>query len=89
MIAAKSQRRAAVIGEHEERGAVRPQAAEDHAVDRGGHAVLANAEVQVAAARIVGRKIAARFVEREQRFGRRREVGRAAQQPGDALGEWH
>ena len=80
-------RRAAVVAEDEERGAVAPQAAEDHAVDRGGHAVLADAEVEVAAAGVVGREVAAGFVEREQRLGRGREVGRAAEQPGNVLGE--
>ena len=47
-------RRPAVVGEDKERRAERPQAAEHHAVDGGDHAVLADAEVHVAAAGIVG-----------------------------------
>ena len=43
--------------------------------------MLADAEMQVAAARRVGFEIAGAF-EGETRLGRRREVGRAADQPG-------
>ena len=71
-----------IVAEDEERGAVRPQAAEGHAVDGGGHAVLADAEVEVAAAVVVGAEVAD-LVEGEQRLGRGREVGRAAEEPGD------
>ena len=46
--------RAAVVGEHEERAADREHAAvERHAVHRGGHGVLADAEVDLAAAGLV------------------------------------
>ena len=46
----------------------------------GAHGVLANAEMQVAAAVVVGLEVAGAF-ERQARLGRGRKIGRAADQP--------
>ena len=51
------------------------------------HGVLANAEVQIAAAVLVRLQIAG-ALEREPRLGRRREIGRAADQPRDNATQW-
>ena len=53
-----------VVGEDEKRRAERPQAGQAHAVDERGHAVLANAEVHVAAVVVSGLEVASTVHER-------------------------
>ena len=78
------QRRLEVVEEHEEGGAVGPQARERHPVAGRGHAVLANPEVEIAA-RVAAVAEVAR--PRHERHRRRGEVGRAAQEPGHRAAE--
>ena len=69
-------RRAAVIGEHQERAGIGDDAAmQRHAVHRGGHAVLADAVVDEAAGEIGGRHRLHRLGARVVGAG---EIGRAA-----------
>ena len=77
-------RRPHVVGEDQEGRAERAQAGERHAVADRAHAVLANAEMHVAAAR---RRRAERFGPLDRRLGRRREIGGAADEPGAHLGD--
>ena len=58
--------------------------AERHAIQRGGHDVLANTEVEVPTAVVVGLEIS-RISEREPRFCGWSEIGSAAHQPWDIL----
>ena len=73
-----------VVGEDQEARAERPQLGERHAVQGGAHRVLADAEVQVAAAVIVRLEVAG-VVEGQPGLGGGRQVGRAADQPGEVL----
>ena len=57
-----------------------------HPVHDGPHGVLADAEVEVAAAVAVGLEIA-RPLEGHVRLGRGGEIGGASDQPGDVLGD--
>ena len=68
-------RRPAVVAEDEERRAVGPHLGQRHAVEDRAHGVLADAEVEVAAAVVAGLEIAG-AVEGQQRLGRRGQVGR-------------
>ena len=86
MIAREADRRAAVVAEDQKARAVRPHLRERHAVEDRAHRVLADAEVEVAAAVVLGLEIAG-AVEREPRLRRGREVGRAADQPRNVLGD--
>ena len=78
------QRRLEVVEEHEEGGAVGPQARQRHAVAGRGHPVLADPEVEVAAGVAVVAEVARSRHERHRRGG---EVGRAAQEPGHRAAE--
>ncbi len=79
------QRAAHVVGEREERRAVRDDAAvQRHAVQDAGHAVLADAEVQVPARAVEARE-RARLV--DEGLGRAREIGRAAPQLRQVRGQ--
>ena len=80
----QADRRPHVIGEDEERGAERAQPGEGHAVDDRAHGMLADAEVQIAAAVAAGLEIAAAVNKRERRGG---QVGRPAHQPRQPLGD--
>ena len=72
-----------VVGEDEEGAAVGDHAAvQSHAVDDGAHGVLPHAEVHVAPAPLVEAQVAVAF---EVGVGRRGEVGRAADEGGQAL----
>ena len=62
----QTNRRPHVVGEDEERRAVRAQTRQRHAVDDRAHGVLANAEVEVAAAVIALLEVAAIL---DQRLG--------------------
>ena len=75
----ETQRRPQVIGKDKERGAVRNQSAQGHAVHDGAHGVFADAKVEVAPAEIAGLEILFTF---DQSVGGRRQVRRAAQQGG-------
>src|SRR5438034_8861722 len=78
--------RTAVVAEDQEAGAVGAYLREREAVQDGAHGVLANAEMQVPPGIAAGPEVA-RALEGEARLGRRREIGRATEQPGDVLGD--
>ena len=73
---------ARVVGEHEERAAVRNEpAVRSEAVHDGGHAELAHAVKEIVAARVGRRQ---RLRELVQRVVRAREIGGAAESSGSA-----
>ena len=76
--------RARIIAEDEERGAEGAQLRYRHPVDRRGHRVLANAEVQIPAAARARLEVAG-ALEGQDRLVRGTEIRRAAEQPGDVL----
>ena len=82
----QADRHPAVVAEDQEAGAERPHLDQRHAVHDGPHGVLADAEVEVAAAVAAGLEIAGPF-EGHVGLGRRGQVGGAADQPGDVLGD--
>ena len=73
-----------IVAEDEERRAERPQLRQRKPVDDRRHGVLANAEMQIPAAGVVGLEIAGAG-EFERGPVRGPEIGRAAQEPGDVL----
>ena len=70
-----------VVGKDQEARAEGADLGQREPVQDRAHGVLANAEMQIAAARRVGFEIAGAF-EREAGLGRGREIGGAADQPG-------
>ena len=77
---------AAIVAEDEESGPIGPDLGERHPVHHRAHRVLADAEVEVATAVLVRREVARPF-EGEAGLGGRRQVGRSAHQPGNALSQ--
>ena len=75
-----------VVAEDEEGRAERPQLRQRQPVHDRAHRVLADAEVQVPAARAGGLEISGAG-ERQRRLVRRAEVGRATEEPRDVLRE--
>ena len=75
-----------IVAEDEEGRAEGPQLGQRQAVDDRRHGVLADAEMEIAAAGTAGLEVA-RAGELQRRLVRRAEVGRAAQEPGNVLGE--
>ena len=73
-----------VVGEDEEARPERPELGERHPVRDRRRGVLADAEVEVAPAPLVGLEVAG-AVERQARLRRGREVGGTAEQPGHVL----
>ena len=73
-----------VVGEDQEARPVRAQLRQRHAVRDRGRRVLADPEVEVASAAALGLEVA-RAVERQVRLRRRRQVGRAADDPRHCL----
>ncbi len=79
-------RRPCIIAEDEEGSAEGADLRQGEPVDRCGHGVLANAEMQVAPAERARFEVAG-ALEGQQRLVRRAEVGRAAHEPRDILRE--
>ncbi len=75
-----------VFGEDEEPGAERAQLRQRHPVHDRAHRVLADPEMQVPAAGLLGREVAG-ALERQPGLRRGREVGRPAHEPRDARSE--
>ncbi len=78
---AQPQRGLQVVAENEIGGAVGTKLGEREPVENRRHGVLADAEVKIAAAILVGFEISG-SLEGEAGFGRRREVGGTSDQPG-------
>ena len=79
-------RRPRVVAEDEEGRAESPQLGQRHPVDDRRHGMLADAEMQVPAAGTAGLEVAGAR-EFQRRLVRGAEVRRAADEPGDVLGE--
>ena len=79
-------RRPGIVAEDEEGRAERPQLGQRHAVDDRRHGMLADAEMEIAAAGAAGLEVAGAG-ELQRRLVRRAEVGRAAEEPGNVLGQ--
>jgi hypothetical protein len=75
-----------VVAEDEEGRAEGPELRQRHAVHGGRHGMLADAEMQVAPLRLAGLEIA-RAGEFQGRLVRGAEIGRAAEEPGNVLGQ--
>ena len=82
----QSDRRFHIVAEHQEGRGVRAQIRQRHAIGNCAHGVFTNTEMQVAPAVVIGTESPG-TVEGEIGFGRRRQVRRTAQQPGDVLGK--
>ena len=80
----QADRHPAIVAEDQEPGAEGPDLDQRHAVQDGPHRVLADAEVEIAAPVIAGLEVAG-AVESQAGLGRRGQVGRASDQPGNIL----
>src|SRR5215470_6041390 len=74
------------VAEDEESGAERAQLGQRHAVDDGGHRMLADAEVKILPAVAAGLE-AARPRELQSRLVRRAKISGTAEEPRDVVGE--
>ena len=75
-----------VIAEDEKAGSEGAHLGERHSVDDGAHCMFTNTEVEVATAVIIGAKITC-ALEGKTGFGRGRQIGSAADEPGHVLGD--
>ena len=82
----QADRRPHIVAEDQEAGAIGAQHGQGQAIADGTHGVLANAEMQVAAAKVTRLEIARAFG-RDQRLGGRRQIRRAADQPRQMRGD--
>ena len=86
MMAARPQRRLAVVAEDQKSRAKGPQLRQGQTVENGSHRVLADSEVQVSSSERVAADIAC-ALEGETSLGRRRQIRGTADQPGMMLGD--